>query len=246
MWHQGFSHRAREQMLAAIHLARELDDRHGEAVALTFGCFVGHFCKKTQDALANASELIELSISNDFPFWLAAGYQLKGWAIAMSGQVQEGIELMSKGLSAWRNTGGDLIVPYWLSLQTEAHRKVGEFEKGIALLDEAIETAEKMQEQWWLAELLRLKGELLPENLNSRIESESLFRQSLKLASSKGSKSLELRAAMSLSHLWERMGKRSDAHSLLVQVHSAYPKGSETIELIESRALLETFKEPQR
>jgi hypothetical protein len=52
-------------------------------------------------------------------------------------------------------------------------------------------------------------------------------------------KSLELRAAMSLSRLWQQQGKRDAAHELLAPVYSWFTEGFDTPDLQEAKTLLE-------
>jgi predicted ATPase len=52
-------------------------------------------------------------------------------------------------------------------------------------------------------------------------------------------KSLELRAAMSLSRLWHRQGKRDEACELLAEIYGGFTEGFDTADLQEARALLE-------
>ena len=83
-------------------------------------------------------------------------------------------------------------------------------------LAEALATLPKSGVRWWEAELHRLKGELLLQHAVAQPEeAEACFQQALTVARRQQAKSLELRAAMSLSRLWQRQGKRSDAHQLL-------------------------------
>jgi predicted ATPase len=54
-------------------------------------------------------------------------------------------------------------------------------------------------------------------------------------------KSLELRAAMSLARLWQQQGKRAEAHQLLAEVYSSFTEGFDTADLREASALLDEF-----
>jgi adenylate cyclase len=54
-------------------------------------------------------------------------------------------------------------------------------------------------------------------------------------------KSLELRAAMSLSRLWQRQGKHAEARQLMTQVYGWFTEGFDTADLQEARALLEAL-----
>lgn len=73
------------------------------------------------------------------------------------------------------------------------------------------------------------------------IEVEACFRQALDTASRQGAKSLELRAAISLSRLWQRQGKSAAARDLLAGIHGWFTQGFDTVDLQAAKALLETL-----
>jgi predicted ATPase len=52
-------------------------------------------------------------------------------------------------------------------------------------------------------------------------------------------KSWELRAAMSLAHLWQQQGKPTEARELLAPIYSWFTEGLDTADLQEAKALLE-------
>jgi predicted ATPase len=51
-------------------------------------------------------------------------------------------------------------------------------------------------------------------------------------------RSLELRAAMSLAHLWQQQGKQAEAHELLAPIYGWFTEGFDTADLLEAKALL--------
>ena len=51
-------------------------------------------------------------------------------------------------------------------------------------------------------------------------------------------KSLELRAAMSLSRLWQQQGKQAEARTLLAPIYGWFTEGFDTADLQEAKALL--------
>ena len=77
------------------------------------------------------------------------------------------------------------------------------------MLAEAMDTAHNIGERWYEAERHRLKGDLLLAlSADHQAEAETCFQQALAVARHQQAKSWELRAAMSLSRLWQRQGKR--------------------------------------
>ena len=59
------------------------------------------------------------------------------------------------------------------------------------------------------------------------------------LPASQQAKSWELRAAMSLSRLWQQQGKRAEARELLAPIYGWFTEGFDTADLQEAKALLE-------
>jgi predicted ATPase len=112
-------------------------------------------------------------------------------------------------------------------------------------LAEALTVAHKTEERTWEAELYRLKGELTlqsgAESLESgaQKEAEECFRQAIEVARRQRAKSLELRAVMSLSRLWQMHGKKDEAREMLAEIYSWFTEGFDTADLQEAKALLE-------
>ena len=100
--------------------------------------------------------------------------------------------------------------------------KWGEAGQGLATLVEALAQVEQTGERWYEAELYRLKGELTlaqssVQSLASSVkEAEEYFWKAITIARQQQAKSLELRAVMSLSRLWQHQGKKDEARQLLV------------------------------
>ena len=74
-----------------------------------------------------------------------------------------------------------------------------------------------------------------------RAEAEICFQQALTIARHQQAKSWELRAAMSLSRLWQQQGKRQEAYDLLTPVYSWFTEGFDTADLQEAKALLDAL-----
>ena len=69
-------------------------------------------------------------------------------------------------------------------------------------------------------------------------EAEACFQQALAIARQQQAKSLELRAAMSLSRLWQQQGKQAEARELLAPVYGWFTEGFDTADLQDAKVLL--------
>jgi predicted ATPase len=189
-----------------------------------------------------------LSTEQGFPFCVAWGIILRGWALAMQRQGEEGIAQIRQGLAAYQATEGELFRPYFLALLAEAYGKVGQAGEGLTTLAEALAQVEKTGEHYYEAELYRLKGELTLNQssvpgLESRVqqEAEACFLKALEIARKQRAKSLELRAVMSLGRLWQQQDKRQEAHQMLSEIYYWFTEGFDTKDLQEAKALLESL-----
>ena len=123
---------------------------------------------------------------------------------------------------------------------------MGQTAEGLAALAEASALVEQRGECFYAAELHRLKGELLLQSGGYQsgavtlrfAEAEACFQQALTLARRQEAKSLELRAAMSLSRLWQQQGKRDEARELLAPIYGWFTEGFDTADLQEAKTLL--------
>ena len=123
----------------------------------------------------------------------------------------------------------------------EAYGSIGQPAEGLSLLAEALTTVDRTGERGWEAELHRLQGEILRARAGESQqvqEAEACFQQALAIARHQQAKSWELRAAMSLSRLWQQQGKRAEAYELLAPIYSWFTEGFDTADLQEAQALL--------
>jgi hypothetical protein len=118
-WHSGETASCQAKMAEATALARKLNDMHGLAVALFFAAMLGYFERKTSEVERLASQVIELSTRQNFPYWLVTGSMLRGWARSASGEVAEGIALIEDGIRDYRATGSVLALTYFLGLKAD-------------------------------------------------------------------------------------------------------------------------------
>jgi predicted ATPase len=150
---------------------------------------------------------------------------------------------MRQGLDAYQATGAAVFRPYYLAFLAEAYGKVGQAGEGLALLGEALAAVHKTGERFCEAELYRLKGELLlVHSAENHRKAEACFQQALTVARHQQAKSWELRAATSLSRLWQHQGKRAAAYNLLAPVYGWFTEGFDTAHLQEAKALLEALR----
>ena len=185
-----------------------------------------------------AEELLALSIEHRFPFHLGYATAFCGASLTALGQAHEGRKLSTEGLEALRATGTVISTPLVLMWLADAYALVGQPAEGLNCLAEAARIMETTEERNSLAELYRLRGNLLNAT-GDPSAAERSYHQALAVAKLQSAKLLELRAATSLARLWRDQGKRDEARNLLAPVYGWFTEGFDTLDLKEVKALLE-------
>ena len=147
---------------------------------------------------------------------------------------------MQEGYSIWEANGQELGNPFWLSLLGEGYSRAGHVEEGVRVLAEASALVYTRGLRVWEAELNRLQGELWLQRVTSKrttSSAEIFLGQALQIAIAQQAKSLELRAAMSLSRLWQRQGNKNAARERLEESYHWFTEGFDTADLQEAMAL---------
>jgi predicted ATPase len=117
---------------------------------------------------------------------------------------------------------------------------LGRTADGLQALAEAHILVEQHEERNWEAEACRLRGVLLLRQPGTpQAEAETWLQRALNVARRQEAKLLELRAAVSLSRLWQRQGQCATARALLAPIYGWFTEGFDTADLQEARALLE-------
>jgi predicted ATPase len=123
--------------------------------------------------------------------------------------------------------------------------RAGQAGEGLSIIDEAFAQPGDNEEHWYIAELLRIKGELLLlENAPGATASAELhFRRALDCARRQGALSLELRAGMSLARLWQSHTRSKEARRLLVSVYDRFTEGFDTSDLKAAKSLIDDLSD---
>jgi len=150
----------------------------------------------------------------------------------------------------------------FLALLGHAYARIGQGDDAQKTVDDALHLALRNEEFYGITELWRLKGELAlrqfnvqssqfnvddpqsaiglppPSGGNPQSEAEECFHRALALARQQQTKAFELRAALSLSRLWKRQGRREAARQLLAEVYEKFTEGFAMPDLRRAQVML--------
>jgi len=189
-------------------------------------------------AAQNGSEAARLAREHDLPLWRTYGAFLEGLATAERGALDEGLSDMRRVAEGLRQQGllnFDGLLKIALA---EAETRAGDRDRAIAILDEALATADRLGYRAFEAELNRTRGEtLLKRDPANPAPAEEAFQTAIAVAKRQSTRSFELRAALALAKLYQSTARPADAHAALAPALAGFSLTPEFPEIGEALAL---------
>jgi predicted ATPase len=239
-WMLGYPETALADADHALEDAREGGHAGTSMYAQLHTSFTNILCAKYAAANAQSNEVVRLADEKGAALWKALGTMEQGCVLALSGKASEAIQMINSGITTYRSTGSRVYLPFFLAHLSRAYAELGQFDDAWRCVGEAMTVVETTKEQWYEAEINRIKGEIalnLPQPGSA--QAGAYFERALTVARMQQAKSWELRAAMSMARLWRDQGKPQQAHDLLAPVYAWFTEGFDTRDLKEAKALLE-------
>ena len=192
-----------------------------------------------QRAAKNAFELARLAREHDLAMFRAFAAFFEGWATAADGAPGAGLEDMRRGVDLLREQNVLQFDGLLKIALAEAEARASDTDRAIAVLDEALATCDRTGYRAFEAELHRARGEiLLKRDPANPAPAEDAFLTAIAVAKQQGTRSFELRAALSLAKLYQSTGRPADAHAVLAPALEGFSPTPEMPEIAEAQALL--------
>jgi predicted ATPase len=121
--------------------------------------------------------------------------------------------------------------------------RAGQIAEGLETIDEVLARSERNEDRWCVAELLRIRGELLllQGGSGTAAAAEEHYHQALGWAHRQGALSWELRTATSLARLLRDQNRSTEAIALLAPIYGRFTEGFETADLKAAKALINSL-----
>jgi predicted ATPase len=242
LWMLGYPDTAQKRTVDAIAIAQKMGHPYTKAYVRFHAGLLNMWLGNHSISLEHAQEVLHISEEHGFKIWSAVGTCLKGAALAYMGDAENGLALVEQGIAAYRERGMKTPPVFWpllLHLSASAYGAASKPGRGMELMNEAAEAAMADSSKTMKSEFLFLMGELLlalsPQNA---ADVESLYRQAVDNAREVHTPTLELRAALRLSRLWQGQGRKEEARTLLSEACAKLTEGSTMHDLKEANALL--------
>jgi tetratricopeptide (TPR) repeat protein len=141
----------------AIASAR-CESPHAIATALSNCAYVYQCMGAIDQVYACANELLEQAKKHGELIYLKRGTMTRNWADCMSGRENSSIDAVREHIDLLLAAGEEIEVTYHLGVLADLQIRQQRYADAVTSLDKALEFAGKNQENFYLAELYRLKA----------------------------------------------------------------------------------------
>ena len=237
-WLLGYADKARARTLQTLEWCRQFSDPQSVAFVHVFAGFFYQYCGEPLEAERVADICIALCDEHGIVQereWIAP---VRGWALAKQGRIDEGLKILHASLERHRAMHSQLNVPYFFALLAEILLDANRLDEGLEAIDEALRLAEQTQMRAFLAEMYRVKGELLHARDHEDPDVKHLFWHALEIAERQTARALQLRAAMSLLRVSTTAAERTEARAVLERVYAGFTESFTTVDLVNAKAML--------
>jgi predicted ATPase len=243
LWLRGFSERARLEAQASLGEVRGADRQLTMCRVLLYG--MGRITPMTGDFVAAESAIANIigsATSADAPFWTMVGQFLRGKLLVERHQFAEGLAVLREAFDTCNPTGWRLSYPEFMGSFALALAGLGRLDEAHDAVCKAIKAAGRREDgqQWYVPELLRIKGEVLVRQAEDRslAAAEDCFNQAREIAIEQDALFWELRVSLSLARLRMTQGRHDEASRILKPVYDRFTEGFGTADLKAAKALL--------
>ncbi|MBV8264220.1 MAG: hypothetical protein JOY87_10395 [Candidatus Eremiobacteraeota bacterium] len=194
------------------------------------------------------SMLLDYSERNNLFFWRVWGRCFKGVQLIKSGDLGAGLIQLREGMEELRDIQYGVYYVVFLCEYAEALGLSGQPDQGLVVIDEALARSERNEENWYVAELFRVKGELLLRHGGGSAVADAVkqFQLSLDWSRRQETPSWELRTAISLARLHSQDQYPNTSLNLLRTVYAKFTEGHASADLAVAQRMLDEAPRDQR
>jgi len=245
LWMMGRTEQAVARINESIALAQKLQHPFSKSIALSFGALLHQLRRDAASTCRLAKETISLCIEHGIETFLEMGKVMLGWAQNEESPDSGGVELIQKGIAAWRATGADLVVPHFQQILAAALLENGKYSEALTAIEEALALITTTGDHSFEAQCWRLKGDLIwrcGSGSETRHEAENCLIKAIEISSRQRALSLKLRAQVSLGQLLMQRGEAEDAQRSLAITYAQFQEDPDSEDLRQAKNALDRFR----
>jgi len=239
LWFLGYPDQSLARVSEALALARDFAQPYSIAFAHYMTSVVHLLRGDPARALESAERSLDMSREQRFSLYVLLSTISRGRALGELGRRQEAVTEIQTGIAEGRRTGVGFMLPMMYSWLADVHAQSGDNETAVSIVEQTLSDISDATGRSWEAELHRQRaGILLALNPSKTFEVELYFKKAIEVARRQSSKSLELRACISLATLWQHQERIDEARDLIGSIYRWFEEGAATSDLRRARDFL--------
>jgi len=242
LWLQGFIDQANVHARESLEEAIETNNKLTLCWALYYAaCPISLMTGDFSNAERTVAMLSDIAVSLNAAFWKIVARCLQGKLLVHRGEYESAADILRPILDARSQTCWASPPPEFLGVFAQALAGFGRHSEARATIENALMRAKDGGENWYVAELLRIKGELLLQGTDNQQATEACFGEALEVAREQGALYWRLRAAIALARLKLTQDRHNEAREVLIAAYGRFTEGFNTADLESARAILDTL-----
>lgn len=238
-WLQGASDRAMQLAVENVRDAESIGHELSVCTALgQSACPISIQMGDLSAARTWIDQLSDIALRRGLPRWHAWARCYDGMVERQSGTPAKALQILRSVLTEFPDTTFRARYNTFVGALALAAASAGEHALALKTIGDAIDRSDRMEERWSVAELLRIKGEVLLRQHAGQRDAEELFRKSLEWAVRQGAKAWELRTAVSLAKLLRDTKRGKEARALLSKPLAQLNQEYQTLDILTAKTLL--------
>jgi predicted ATPase len=241
LWLRGLFDRAEAQASASLEAAQASGYKISLCWVLHYGiCPLAFAVGDLRRAERGVGAFEEYAAGSGSAHWTVLASRQRGRLLVARGETAQGVELLQDVLDRCKTTGWRVEFPELSMDLADGLAALDRTDEALCTIERALAQIRAEGERWCLAELLRLKGELLLRKQSSggTVAAAACFAQALDVARKQGAMFWELRAATSLARLRVVQDRPIAARQVLAPVYAKFTEGHTAADLLSASSIL--------
>jgi predicted ATPase len=200
----------------ATRLAGELGHPPTTASVLLYKIAIETARNDFESVVVDAGNFLKISQQHSMGYYVALSRLYLSWGRTQQANTQRSFDDFRKSLADYRDQGNRVIVPGFLGALARLEAAAQNYQRALALIDEALVMSQEGGDQLYDSNLHRLRGNiLLKRDPANPAQTEEAFKTALAIAKQQGARSFELLASFALAKLYQSTGRLVEAHTVL-------------------------------
>jgi tetratricopeptide (TPR) repeat protein len=234
----GFIDEAVETTERFVQTIDRMEKPFDMAWALVIKCSLCALLGQNDVLLQAAAKMVEISERHGYRARQGNGLSWRGLARSRLGELDAGIDDVREGLEIWRGQGGVIHTQELICQLCNLLVQAGRLDEASQLLDEADVLAIDGDEACFLAECVRIRGQIAAGR-NDLTDAVRLFAKAIAISQRQEAQIFELRATTQLASVLARQGRAQEGEARLAAIIEAFDTRYEIVDLADARKVLD-------